>query len=150
LTPWNFDFVRKRPGGQGALGQTLIRLPPSHRRHDPRQAAVEHVSALVALAQEIIHEAVPRSPTRQTTPKRGYAAAAGRLAHRRRILTEIAELERDGKARTAASIVALRHAADKRDGIEVETLTNKYRRWRRAEKRACARSTSLQQVKVCK
>ena len=66
-------------------------------------------------------------------------AAAGRQAHRGQVVAQIVRLEKEGRGRAAASIMARIHAVDVHDPIEVETLTNKFRRWRRAEKRANAR-----------
>jgi hypothetical protein len=118
---------------------------------DPRQAAVEHavkVKALAQLAREIgIGEALAviataMGGTKDETATPRELAAAGRQAHRAQVVADIARLEKEGRGRAAASIVARRHAADVRDPIEVETLTNKFRRWRRAERRACARLLS--------
>jgi hypothetical protein len=119
------------------------------RRNDPRQTSVQRavkVAALARLAREIgIAEALAVVATAMRTTKDEAAtprelAAAGRHAYRAGVVEEIGQLENEGRGRAAASIVARRHAADVHDPIEVETLTNKFRRWRRAEeKRAVAR-----------
>jgi hypothetical protein len=118
-------------------------------RNDPHLAAVEHavkVKALAQLAREIgigealavIAKAMDGTKDETATPRE--LAAAGRQAHRAQVVADMAGLEKDGRGRDAALILARRHAADVRDPVEVETLTNKFRRWRRAEeKRASAR-----------
>lgn len=114
-----------------------------------RRAAIERAVRAVAsalLAREItIAEAVsavalavgvPKDET--STPRE--RAAAGRRRHRANILAQMKRLEREGKGRQAAAFLARSNAADPLDPIEVETLENKYRRWRREEeKRAYAR-----------
>jgi hypothetical protein len=115
---------------------------------DPRQAAVERAvkaATEALLSREIgIREALAMGGTSDETATPRELAAAGRQAYRAEVVAEI-RLEMDGRGRDAALIVARRHAADVRDPIEVETLANKFRRWRRAEeKRACARLPSLQ------
>jgi hypothetical protein len=120
---------------------------------DPRQAAVERAvkaATEALLSREIgIREAlatvgIAMGGTSDGTATPRELAAAGRQAYRAEVVAEI-RLEMDGRGRDAALIVARRHAADVRDPIEVETLANKFRRWRRAEeKRACARLPSLQ------
>jgi hypothetical protein len=116
---------------------------------DPRLVAVEYavkVKALAELAREIgISEALAviaaakgRTEDETVTPRE--LAEAGRQAYRAQVVADIARFEKEGRARDAVLIVARNNAADKHDPIEVETLTNKFRRWRRAElKRACAR-----------
>jgi hypothetical protein len=118
-------------------------------RSDSRQAAVERALRAAAqrlLAREIgIGEAlaavgvVLAGPEEKTATPREIAAA-GKADYRAQIVGEILRLERDGRGRDAADIVARDQAMDRRDPIEVETLKNKFRRWRRAaEKRAGAR-----------
>ena len=118
---------------------------------DPRQAAVERAvkaAAMALLARDIgISEALAAVATaiggtedETATPRE--LAAAGRQAHRAQVLAQIGRLEKEGRGRAAASIVARLHAADVRDPVEVETLRNKFCRWRRAEKRASARLPS--------
>ncbi len=118
------------------------------RASDPRQAAVElavKTATLALLSREIgISEALAAVATamggtnvEMATPRE--LAAAGRQAHRERVVADILRLEKEGRGRAAASIVARVYAADLHDPVEVETLTNKFRRWRRAERRACAR-----------
>jgi hypothetical protein len=115
---------------------------------NPRLDAVEYavkVKALAELAREIgISEALAviaaakgRTEDETVTPRE--LAAAGRHAYRAQVVADMARLEKDGRGRDAALIVARRHAADVRDPVEVETLKNKFRRWRRAEKRVNAR-----------
>jgi hypothetical protein len=122
--------------------------PVTRYRNDPRLAAVEHavkVKALAQLAREIgigealavIAKAMDGTKDDAVTPRE--LASAGRKAHRAQVVADIARLEKEGRGRAAASIVARMHAADVGDPVEVETLTNKFRRWRRAEKRASAR-----------
>jgi hypothetical protein len=117
-----------------------------------RRLDIQHavkVEALAKLAREIgIHEVLAKVATAigrvndETATPRELAAAA-RQAYRAQILAEMAELERRGKGRAAASIVAKEHRVDAHDPIELETLTNKYRRWLREEKRARARLAPL-------
>jgi hypothetical protein len=113
---------------------------------------VEHAvkaAALAKLARENgTHEvlaavltAIGRVKDETATPRE--LAAAGREAHRAGILAEIARLEKEGHGRAAVSIVARQNAVDVHDLTERETLENKYRRWRRAEKRASARLARL-------
>jgi hypothetical protein len=112
------------------------------RPEEQRQAAVEHAlraASLKLLAREIsIHEALAavgaamNGEDARATPRE--LAAAGREAYRREVLAQM-----EGRGRDAAWIVARMHARDPRDPIELESLTNKFRRWRRAEKRARAR-----------
>jgi hypothetical protein len=115
---------------------------------DPRQAAVRR--ALNAIAQALLARdihisevlaalAAPGDVAEGAAATPRELAAAGRKTHRERVVAEIVRLEQEGRRRAAASIVARQHAADARDPIEVETLTNKFRRWRRAERRAHAR-----------
>jgi hypothetical protein len=114
---------------------------------DPRQVTIErHVraAALALLARErtvvevvaALATAVGEMPV-DLTPRE--VVAAGRRAYRARVVAEIERLEKQGRGRAAASIIARSYAADVRDPIEVETLTNKFRRWRRGQKRANAR-----------
>jgi hypothetical protein len=116
-------------------------------RGTDRQAAVEYALKAASLAQLIreisIHEALAavgtasgRAEDEMATPRE--LADAARQAYRREVLGQIEQLEAEGKGRSAAAIVARQHA-DPRDLIERETLANKFRRWRRAEKRAYAR-----------
>jgi IMP cyclohydrolase len=116
--------------------------------NDPRLAAVEHavkVKALAQLAREIgigealavIAKAMDGTKDETATPRE--LAVAGRQAHRAQVVADMARLEKDGRGRDAALFLARKHAADVRDPVEVETLKNKFRRWRRAEKRASAR-----------
>jgi hypothetical protein len=114
-----------------------------------RLGAVEYavkVKALAELAREIgigealavIGAAKAASDDERATPRE--LAAAGRHAYRAQVVADIARFEKEGRARDAVLFVARTNAADKHDPIEVETLKNKFRRWRRAElKRACAR-----------
>lgn len=115
---------------------------------DSRQAAIElavKAAALALLSREIgisealavVAAAMGGTKDEAATPRE--LAAAGRQAYRERVVAEIVRIEKEGRRRAAASIVARLHAADVCDPIEVETLTNKFRRWRRSEKRACAR-----------
>jgi hypothetical protein len=119
---------------------------------DPRQPAIEHAIKMAAtslLARQIgISEALAAVTTAMggandetATPRE--LAAAGRQAHRAQVVAEIVRFEKEGRGRAAAVLFLARlHAADKHDPIEVETLKNKFRRWRRAERRACARLPS--------
>ena len=120
---------------------------------DPRQPAIEHAIRMAAtslLAREIgIGEALAAVATvmdagtrDDETPTPRELAAVGRQAHRAQVVAQIGRLEKEGRGRAGASIVARLHAADVRDPVEVETLTNKFRRWRRSERRACARLAS--------
>jgi hypothetical protein len=125
---------------------------------DQRRASVEHavkVKALAQLAREIgigealavITKAMDGTKYEANTPRE--LAAAGRQAHRAQVVADMAGLEKDGRGRDAALILARRHAADVRDPVEVETLTNKFRRWRRAEeKRASARLPAAGSARV--
>jgi hypothetical protein len=106
---------------------------------DPRQAAVEHAlraASLRLLAREIgISEALAAVATaldgsRDETATPREIAAASRQTYRAQVVAQIVQFEKEGR-RAPASIVARNHAADKRDPIEVETLKNKFRRWRR-------------------
>jgi hypothetical protein len=75
-------------------------------------------------------------------------AKAGRQDHRACIVAEMARLEKEGRRRDAAGILAGENAADKRDPVEVETLKNKYQRWRRIEeKKALARLLGARRAK---
>lgn len=121
---------------------------PAARTTDPRQAAVERAvkaAATALLARDIgISEALAAvatamGDTKDETATPREIAATGRQAHRAQVVAQIMRLENEGRGRAAASIVARMYAADVRDPIEVETLTNKFRRWRRTERRACAR-----------
>ena len=116
-----------------------------------RLGAVEYavkVAALAKLAREIgISEALAvigatraMDGTSDETATPRELAAAGRHAHRAQVVADIARFEKEGRARDAVLFVARTNAADKHDPIEVETLKNKFRRWRRVElKRAHAR-----------
>src|SRR5258706_654595 len=131
-------------------------LTLDHRRlalDDPSRYSVERAvksAALALLSREIgIGEALAavaaamgggtKDETTTATPRE--LAAASRQAHRAQVVAQIVRLEKE-RGRAAASIVARTHAADVHDPIEVETLTNKFRRWRRAERRASARLPS--------
>jgi hypothetical protein len=134
-------------------------LVPGNRRRgeriemtaNPRLDAVEYalkVKALAELAREIgigealavIAAAVDGTKDETATPRE--LAAAGRRALRAQVVADIVRIEKEGRVRAAASIVARSYAADVHDPIEVETLANKFRRWRRAEKRVLARLPS--------
>lgn len=83
--------------------------------------------------------AAAADPEDETASPRELAKAA-RQGHRASVLAQMARLELEGRARDAAMILAGDNAADARDPVEVETLANKYRRWRRTKKkRALAR-----------
>jgi hypothetical protein len=124
---------------------------------DPRQAAVEHavkVKALAQLAREIgIGEALAviaaaKAGSKDETATPRELAAAGRQAHRAQILAEMERYEKEGRGRAAALFLARKHAADMYDPIEVATLKDKFRRWRRAaQKRAYARLQSPKSVR---
>jgi hypothetical protein len=124
--------------------------PVTRATNDPRRAAIEHAVRMAAaslLAREISISAALASVATVmggdgTTATPRELATAGRQAHRDQVVAQIVEFERTGRGRAAVSIVARQHAVDVRDPIEVESLTNKFRRWRRAEKRACARLPS--------
>jgi hypothetical protein len=114
-------------------------------RHSSVERAVK-MEALKRLAREIgISDALAAvaaamgGGTKDETATPREIAAAGRQAHRAQVVAQIERLEKEGRGRAATSIVARQHAADVRDPIEIETLTNKFRRWRRAQKRANAR-----------
>jgi hypothetical protein len=117
---------------------------------DPRQAAVERavkIKALAQLAREIgIDEALMViSTAMDATPRE--LAAAGRRAHRERVVSEIVRIEMDGRGRAAVSIVARMYAADVRDPIEFQSLTRKFRSWRSAEKRIPIRLPSRKSIR---
>jgi hypothetical protein len=126
---------------------------------DPRQAAVERAvkaAALALLSREIgISEALAAVAAAMggTKGEKGEAAtprefaAAMRRDHRASIVAEIVRLENEGRGRAAAMILARANAADPRDPVEIETLANRYRRWRRAEKRATARLPAAQRCR---
>jgi hypothetical protein len=114
-----------------------------------RQAAIEYAlraAALKLLTRQIstaealaaVGAAMNGDDETATTPRE--LAAVGLQAYRRQVL---AEMERERLGRNAAYIVARRHARDPADPVEVENLMNKFRRWRRSEKRARTRLASL-------
>jgi hypothetical protein len=130
--------------------------PVARATNDPRRAAIEHAvraAASALLVREISISAALASVASVmggadgTTATPRELAAAGRQAHRDQVVAQIVEFERAARGRAAVSIVARQHAVDVRDPIEVESLTNKFRRWRRAEKRACARLPSPKPIK---
>ena len=124
--------------------------PVTRATNDRLQAAVERAvraSASALLARQIsVSEALASVAAVMggdgTTATPRELVAVGRQEHRSQVIAQMMRLENEGRRRDAALIVARRYAADVRDPIEVETLKNKFRRWRRAEKRACARLQS--------
>jgi nucleoid-associated protein YgaU len=112
---------------------------------DQRQASVEHavkVKALARLAIEIgIGEALKViAAATDATPRE--LAAAGRQAHRAEVVAEIVRLEKEGRGRDAVSIVVGEYVIDRRDSIEVDSLSRKFRRWRDAERRTHVRPSA--------
>lgn len=103
-----------------------------------RKITMSEALAVVATAMS--------NPEDETATPRELAAAAHQ-GHRASVVAEIARLEQEGKGRAAPMILARSNAVDARDPVEVETLANKYRRWRRAEKRANARLRKARRVK---
>jgi hypothetical protein len=115
---------------------------------DPRQAAVQFAlkrATLALLAHEIgIQEAVAviataMGGTKDETATPRELAADARQNHRASVVSQMMRLRQEGRGRAAAMIMARSNAADPRDPVEVETLSKKYRRWLRAEKRVTAR-----------
>jgi hypothetical protein len=114
---------------------------------DPRQGAIERAvrgGALALLERRATVEEVVASlkaamgePKSETTPRE--LAAAGRKAHRDKVIAQIVQLEKDGRGRAATSIVARMHAADPLDPIEIESLRRKFHRWRHPEIRTPVR-----------
>jgi hypothetical protein len=118
-----------------------VKVASPHRREEIRHAL--NVLSQAAIAREIhIGEVVDalRSPSDRVELTPREMAAAGKRGFRAKVLAELAELEREGRGRKAAWTVARRHALDRNDPVEVETLKDKFRRWRRLkEKRAVTR-----------
>lgn len=75
---------------------------------------------------KLVNEAVA---TEDTTPRE--AAKRSQQAKRADMLVEIEALERQGREHEAVGIVARRHARDRNDSIEVESLERYLRRWRK-------------------
>lgn len=97
------------------------------------------VKALRELAREIgVAEAVGVLAAMVDRTPREIAKTA-QEAHRAVIVAELDRMELEGKGRQAAGVLARRDAADLLDPAEVAALQDKYRRWRREEKRARAR-----------
>ena len=121
-----------------------------------RRSAVERAvqaAALALLEREIsISQALAvvatamRGPDDETATPRELTAAV-RQGHRANVVAELARLEQEGKGREAPMILARSNAGDAHDPVEVETLANKYRRWRRAEKRAHARLPAVKSAR---
>ena len=104
-----------------------------------KAAALALLSREIGIREALATVGIAMGGTSDETATPRELAAAGRQAYRAEVVAEIAGLEIAGRRRDAALFVARRHAADVHDPIEIETLTNKFRRWRRAERRACAR-----------
>jgi hypothetical protein len=99
----------------------------------------------IGQALAVVTTAMGASKDEEATPRE--QAAAGREDHRASVVAEMARFEKEGKGRAAPMILARSNALDARDVVECETLANKYRRWRRAEKRAHARLPSAESTR---
>lgn len=69
---------------------------------------------------------------RESSPRERIAAARG--LRRREMLEEISRIERSGKGRAAAMIVARTFAIDAHDPVEIESLARQLRRWRQKKR----------------
>jgi hypothetical protein len=113
---------------------------------DPRQATVERAvkaAALALLARDqtpaevvaSLTDAVAAISPADTTPREGVAAV--RQSRRGAMLAELERLERQGRGRAAAMVVAGKFAADPHDDVEVASLARKLRRWRHKKNGHC-------------
>jgi hypothetical protein len=100
---------------------------------DARQAAIKR--AIGALASGVLTEAETFAKVInaiEETPRESVAAA--RQSRRERMLAEYYRLQ-PTLGRSTAATVARMHANDRRDPVEVESLTRQLRRWVAEEKR---------------
>jgi hypothetical protein len=113
---------------------------------DPRRASVERAvkaAALALLARDqtvaevvaALTNAVAGVVPADLTPRESVAAV--RQSRREKMVSELIRLEREGRGRPAAMLVARKFAGDPLDPIEVESLARKLRRWRREKSGQC-------------
>jgi L-serine deaminase len=113
---------------------------------DPRRASVERAvkaAALALLARDqtvaevvaALTNAVAGVVPADLTPRESVAAV--RQSRREKMVSELIRLEREGRERPAAMLVARKFAGDPLDPIEVESLARKLRRWRREKSGQC-------------